>query len=350
MTKLKNVWINGDCMKELPKLQEESVDLIITSPPYHNLRVYSNDPADISNCESYEEYYYLLGNVIEECHRVLKPGGKFVIQFEDYNYTIGRDGKRGKESIVGGINQIFLDKGFTLWTEAIWRKYSAQRAMLADGALWYRNLKDKDTQLAANWGYVYCYRKDGDTEKATGVDITLQEWAEWADAVWNISNSGIGHTTPFAEELVKRCIKLWSNPNDTVLDPFAGAGTVNYVAIQNNRNAIGIELRQDFYDLANEKRFDKFTEEDLTSKDSIAQMTERFLQEKELAEAGKAAKAEEITKKKEQTEQKKSLREEIKLLEAQLVALGMKKSEIKKYKDGITLDTTCNTERQNHIC
>jgi DNA modification methylase len=136
MTKLKNVWINGDCMKELQKLDEGSVDLIVTSPPYHNLRVYSNDPADISNCESYEEYYYLLGNVIEECHRVLKAGGKFVIQFEDYNYTLGRDSKRGKENIVGGINDIFLDKGFTLWTEAIWRKYSAQRAMLADGALW----------------------------------------------------------------------------------------------------------------------------------------------------------------------------------------------------------------------
>jgi len=338
MNKLKNVWIHGDCMKELPKLESESVDLIVTSPPYHNLRVYSNDPADISNCESYEEYYYLLGNVIEECHRVLKAGGKFVIQFEDYNYTLGRDGKRGKENIVGGINQIFLDKGFTLWTEAIWRKYSAQRAMLADGALWYRNLKDKDTQLAANWGYVYCYRKDGDTEKTTGVDITLEEWAEWADAVWNISNSGIGHTTPFAEELVKRCIKLWSNPNDTVLDPFAGGGTVNYVAIKNNRNAIGIELREDFHALAIEKRFDKFTEEDFICNDSVEKLTERFLKEKELAEAGKEAKAKEIEEKKELTQKKKDVRQEIKELEAQLNALGMKKSEIKKIKDGAVLN------------
>lgn len=338
LNKLTNKWINGDCMKELPKLQPESVDLIVTSPPYHNLRVYSNDPADISNCESYEEYYYLLGNVIEECHRVLKPGGKFVIQFEDYNYTIGRDGKRGKENIVGGINQLFLDKGFTLWTEAIWRKYSAQRAMLADGALWYRNLKDKDTQIAANWGYVYCYRKAGDTEKTIGVDITLNEWADWADAVWNISNSGIGHTTPFAEELVKRCIKLWSNPNDVVLDPFAGGGTVNYVAIQNNRNAIGIELREDFYNLAIEKRFSKFTDEDLICKDSVEQLTERFLKEKEIAEAGKEAKAKEAEEKKELTDKKKSLQKDIKLLETQLVELGIKKSEVKKIKDGVVVE------------
>ena len=95
MEKLKNVWINGDCLKELTKLDAESVDMVITSPPYHNLRVYSNDPTDLSNCETYEEYYYLLGLVIEECHRVFKKGGKFVIQFEDYNYTLGRDGKRG---------------------------------------------------------------------------------------------------------------------------------------------------------------------------------------------------------------------------------------------------------------
>lgn len=86
MKKLVNKWINGDCLKELKKIPNESVDLVITSPPYHNLRVYSNDPCDLSNCETYEEYYYLLGLVIKECERVLKQGGKFVIQYEDYNY------------------------------------------------------------------------------------------------------------------------------------------------------------------------------------------------------------------------------------------------------------------------
>jgi DNA modification methylase len=343
MKKLSNVWINGDSMKELQKIESGSVDLIITSPPYHNLRVYSNDPADISNCESYEEYYYLLGNIIEECHRVLKPAGKFVIQFEDYNYTIGRDSKRGKENIVGGINDIFLQKGFTLWTEAIWRKYSAQRAMLADGALWYRNLKDKEVQLAANWGYVYCYRKEGEPERVTGSDITLAEWAEWADAVWNIPNSGIGHTTPFAEELVRRCIKLWSNPNDVVLDPFAGGGTVNYVAIKNNRNAIGIELNKEFYDLANEKRFSKFTEEDLTLTDTVEQVTERFIAEKERCEEQKLEKEIEVKEQKELKDVKKTLREEIKNLELQLQALDMKKSEIKKLKEGALNDTTSNS-------
>ena len=135
--RLKNQWIHGDCLKELKKFDDESVDLVITSPPYHNLRVYSNDPSDLSNCESYEEYYYLLGLVIEECKRVLKPGGKFVIQYEDYNYTLGRDNKMGQESITGEINNIFLNNVFSLWTKAFWRKYSAQRAMLAQGNLYY---------------------------------------------------------------------------------------------------------------------------------------------------------------------------------------------------------------------
>lgn len=330
--KLTNKWINGDCLKELPKLEAESVDCIITSPPYHNLRVYSNDPSDLSNCETYDEYYYLLGLVIEECNRVLKPGGKFIIQFEDYNCTLGRDGKRGKESLVGDINKIFLHNKFTLWTEVIWRKYSAQRAMLADGALWYRNLKNKDTQLAANWGYVYVYRKDGETEKAEGCDITLQEWAEYADAIWNIPNSGIGHTTPFAEELVKRCIKLWTYPNDVVLDPFAGGGTVNKVAIENGRNAIGIELKEEFYELANEKRFNNFTDNDFILTDTTEAMTNRFIQEKLASEEIKEQKAREQEEKKELTKQKKDLRQEIKDLETQLNVLGMKKSEITKLK------------------
>lgn len=333
MTKLQNVWINGDCLKELEKLEDNSVDLIVTSPPYHNLRVYSNDPADLSNCETYDEYYYLLGLVIEECHRVLKPAGKFAIQFEDYNYTLGRDGKRGKESLVGDINKLFLEKQFTLWTEVAWHKYTPQRAMLSDGALWYRNLKNRDVQVAANWGYVYVYRKDGESEQIQGADITLEDWATWADGVWHISNSGIGHTTPFAEELVRRIIKLWSMPGDTVLDPFAGAGTVNHVAIKNKRNAIGIELKKEFYDLANEKRFSTYTDNDYELTYTKEDVTANFLKEKELAEQGKEESKRQAEEKKRLTKRKKDIRQEIKELEAQLHELGMKKSEIKQLKD-----------------
>ena len=338
--RLFNNWINGDCLKELKKMEAKSVDLVITSPPYHNLRVYSNDPSDLSNCESYEEYYYLLGLVIAECERVLKPGGKFVMQFEDYNYTIGRDNKMGQESLTGDINKIFLDNGFSLWTKAFWRKYSAQRAMLAQGNLYYRNMKARDTILAANVGFVYVYKKAGDCELIKASDITLAEWADWADGVWNISNSGISHTTPFAEELVRRCVKLWSCPGDTVLDPCAGAGTTNKVAIECGRNAIGIELQKEWYDLAIEKRFSLWDDSVFESDDSVEAMKERFKKEllagKEQSANAKAEKEE----KKVLTQKKKDLRAEIKLLEEQLNALGMKKSEIKKLKDGVKEEVT----------
>lgn len=310
--RLTNNWINGDCLKELKKIPDESVHLIITSPPYFNLRVYSNDPCDLSNCETYEEYYYLLGLVITECKRVLVPGGKFIIQYEDYNYTIGRDGKNGQESLTGDINNIFKSNGFELWTKAFWRKYSAQRAMLAQGNLYYRNMKARDTILAANVGFIYVYKKEGNLETIKGSDITLAEWADWADGIWNIPNSGIGHTTPFAEELVKRCIKLWSCPGDTVLDPFAGAGTVNKVAIENHRNAIGIELNEEFYNLANEKRFSGWSNADLECDDSIEQMKDRFAEQliigKEQSEAAKAEKA----RKKAERESKKKDKENAK--------------------------------------
>jgi site-specific DNA-methyltransferase (adenine-specific) len=308
--KLTNTWIHGDCLKELKKLDAESVDMIMTSPPYHNLRVYSNDPSDLSNCESYEEYYYLLGLVIEECTRVLKPGGKFVMQFEDYNYTLGRDNRMGQESITGAINQIFLDNGYSLWTKAFWRKYSAQRAMLAQGNLYYRNMKARDTILAANVGFVYVYKKAGECEVIKASDITLAEWASWADAVWDIGNSGIGHTTPFAEELVKRCVKLWSCPGDTILDPFAGAGTVNKVAIENHRNAIGIELMEEYYNIAIEKRFSKWDDDVIECDDSIEQMKERFAEQLALGKEQSAkAKAEKEAKKAER-EAKKSAKKE----------------------------------------
>lgn len=331
--KLTNQWINGDCLKELKKIPDESVHLIITSPPYHNLRVYSNDPCDLSNCESYEEYYYLLGLVIKECERVLIPGGKFVMQYEDYNYTLGRDGKSGQESLTGDIDKIFKDCGFSLYTKCFWRKYSAQRAMLAQGNLYYRNMKARDTILAANVGFVYVYKKEGNCDVIKASDITLAEWSDWADGVWNISNSGIGHTTPFAEELVKRCVKLWSCPCDTVLDPFAGAGTVNKVAIENHRNAIGIELKKEFYDLAINDRFSKWDDSVFETDDSIEKMKERFAEQlaigKEQSENAKATKEEQ----KQLVQKKKDIRVEIKELEAQLKALGVKAKEIKEAKD-----------------
>mgnify|MGYP002515420534 CR=1 FL=1 len=296
--KITNQWINGDCLKELKKLPDESVHLIITSPPYHNLRVYSNDPCDLSNCETYDEYYYLLGLVIAECKRVLIPGGKFVIQYEDYNYTLGRDGKNGQESLTGEINSLFLNNNFSLWTKAFWRKYSAQRAMLAQGNLYYRNMKARDTILAANVGFVYVYKKEGNCDVIKASDITLEEWADWADGSWNIPNSGIGHSTPFAEELVKRCIKLWSCPGDTVLDPFAGCGTVNKVAIENHRNAIGFELNKEFYDMAIEKRFSLWDDTVFEIDDSIDKMKERFNEQLILGkEQSVKAKAEKEAKK-----------------------------------------------------
>ncbi len=331
--RLTNKWIHGDCLTELKKLDSESVDLIITSPPYHNLRVYSNDPHDLSNCESYEEYYYLLGLVVAECERVLKSGGKFVMQFEDYNYTLGRDNKMGQESITGDINRIMLENNFSLWTKAFWRKYSAQRAMLAQGNLYYRNMKARDTILAANVGFVYVYKKDGDCELIKASDITLADWADWADGVWNISNSGIGHTTPFAEELVRRCILLWSCPNDVVLDPFAGAGTVNKVAIENHRSAIGIELNNDFYNMAITERFSKWDDSIFETDDSIGKMQERFKIE---LEKGKEQSANAKVLKEEQKElqqKRKDIRTEIKELEAQLKALGLKIKEIRDIKD-----------------
>ena len=331
--KLTNKWICGDCLTELKKLDSGSVDMIMTSPPYHNLRVYSNDPHDLSNCESYEEYYYMLGLVITECERVLKSGGKFIMQFEDYNYTLGRDNKMGQESITGDINRIMLENNFQLWTKAFWRKYSAQRAMLAQGNLYYRNMKARDTILAANVGFVYVYKKSGDCELIKASDITLAEWADWADGVWNISNSGIGHTTPFAEELVKRCIKLWSCPCDVILDPFAGAGTVNKVAIENHRSAIGIELNKDFYDLAVKERFSKWDDSVFETDDNVEAMKERFNVELEKGKEQSANAKVEKEEQKQLQQKKKDIRAEIKELEAQLKALGLKAKEIKEIKD-----------------
>lgn len=330
--RLKNNWINGDCLKELKKMDAESVDLVITSPPYHNLRVYSNDPCDLSNCESYEEYYYLLELVIKECKRVMKPGTKFCLVYEDYNYTIGREGKVGQESLTGALNDIFLQNGFSLHTKIVNERYTAQRSMISNGMLYYRNMRARDNILAANHNFVYIYKKEGDCPLIKASDVTLEEWAEWASGVWRCPVSSIGHTTPMSEEMTRRCIKLWSNPLDTVLDPFAGCGCANKMAILSHRNAIGIELNKEFYDLA-KSEFDKWDDSIYETDDSPEEMIKRFNEQLEIGKAQSEKAKEAKEEKKQLTDNRNKLRQEIKTLEAELAALGMKKAEIKKLSD-----------------
>jgi len=335
--KLSNVWINGDCLKELKKLDAETVDMVITSPPYHNLRVYSNDPNDLSNCESYEEYYYLLGLVIAECQRVLKQGCKFCMVYEDYNYTIGRDNKVGQESLTGDINKLMLDNGFTLHTKVINEKYTAQRSMISNGMLYYRNMRARDSILAANHNFVYVYKKAGDCELIKASDLSLAEWAEYASGVWHCPVTSIGHTTPMSKEMTARCIKLWSNPLDTILDPFAGCGCANEMAIMNHRNAIGIELNKEFYDLF-KSEYEKWDESVFETDDSPEKMIERFNAELEVGKVQSAKAKEAKVEKKQLSDNRNKLRQEIKILETQLAELGMKKSEIRKMKDAIKGD------------
>lgn len=334
--RLTNEWIHGDCLQELKKMEDNSIDLIVTSPPYFSLRIYSNDPRDISNCESYEEYYYLLGLVIKECERVLKPGHKFCIVFEDYNYTFGRDNRNGKESLTGDINKIFLDNGFTLFSTIVNHKFTPQRAMMSNGALFYKAMKARDTITASDFNFVYVYKKKGDCELIKGSDLTLDEWASWASSVWECPvNSGFSaHTTPMSLEMTKRLIKLYSMPLDTVLDVFCGAGTCNEAAIMTHRNAIGIELNDEFYNKGLE-RFARWDDSVYETDDSPEEMLKRYKWQLEIGQRNKEEKQKAKEEKKELQKKKKDIRAEIKELEAQLKALGLKAKEIKELKDNV---------------
>ena len=209
--------------------------------------------------------------------------------------------------------------------------------MISDGSLWYRNLKVRDATIAANFGFVYVYKKgtSGLMETQSGSDVTLAEWAEYASGVWKIPNSSIGgakHMTPFAYELCKRLIKLYSAPGDVVLDGFAGSGTVNRAAIENGRNAIGIELNEDFYKAAQDI-FDKWDDKVYESSDSFQGMVDRFKEQLAIGELNKEEGKKVKEEQKALTQQKKDIRAEIKKLEAELKALGLKASEIKNIRE-----------------
>jgi site-specific DNA-methyltransferase (adenine-specific) len=219
-----------------------------------------------------------------------------------------------------------------LFTEIINEKYNAQRAMMSNGALFYRCMKARDTITASNFNFVYVYKKAGDCESIKASDITLEEWSEWANSVWRCNVSGFKHTTPMSYEMTRRLVKLYSNPLDTVLDCFGGTGTTNEAAIKSHRNAIGIELSKDFYDKGLE-RFSLWEDDVFETDDSTEAMIQRFNEQLAIGKQSKenAEKAKE--EKKILTQKKKDIRAEIKELETQLKALGVKAKEIKEIKD-----------------
>lgn len=228
---------SSEKMDELP---DNSVHLMITSPPYNVTKEYDDDL-------SLEEYVNLLNRVWKETYRVLVPGGRVCI-------NVANLGRKPYIPLHSYIIEGMLSLGFLMRGEIIWNKASSASPSTAWGS-W---LSAANPVLRDIHEYILVFSKDSFSLPRKGKEPTIkkEEFLEWTKSVWTfsaVSAKKVGHPAPFPEELPHRLINLYSFKNDVILDPFLGSGTTSISALKNNRNYVGYDISQDYINLANSK-------------------------------------------------------------------------------------------------
>ena len=232
----------GDALSVLSGLPSESIDLVLTSPPYNFGHAYAHDPHD--DTHEWNDYFATLNEVWAECVRVLRPGGRMAVNvqplFSDYVPT---------HHIIS--NQL-LSLGMLWKAEFLWEKNNYNAKYTAWGSWKSPSMP----YIKYTWEFLEVFDKG--THKKTGrredIDITADEFKEWVIGRWKITPEHrmkeFDHPAMFPEELPRRVMKLFSYKNDIVLDPFNGAGTTTLAAAKCGRRFIGIDVSRQYCDTA----------------------------------------------------------------------------------------------------
>jgi len=236
-----NKIICGDSLDILRRLPDNCIDLIFTSPPYNFGLDYENNQDD----KYWEDYFKKLFDIFEETIRILKWGGRIIVNiqplFSDYipSHHI--------------VSNFFLKRKMIWKGEIIWEKNNYNCKYTAWGS-WK---SPSSPYLKYTWEFLEIYAK-GSLKKAgekENIDITANEFKEWVVAKWSIAPERdmrkFGHPAMFPEKLAERVIKLFSFKKDIILDPFNGVGTTTYVARKLDRRYLGIDISQEYCDIAN---------------------------------------------------------------------------------------------------
>ena len=244
----------------MEQIADNSVNLIITSPPYWTLKDYDVEGQIGTGSNSYDYYISELNKVWKECVRVLAPDGKICINIMPFLLTgkAARFDRRETRIVLGDIEK-FMDSTNCMFQFGlyIWDKRKIARFSSFGSYPYPPNIFS-----TYPYEWITVFSKAGKREPVSKEikdksKLTTEEWQKWAiNSIWEMQPAKAkseGHPAPFPLELPKRLIKLYSFYGDTVLDPFAGTGTTLKAAIQLGRKGIGYELNEDYLPLIKRK-------------------------------------------------------------------------------------------------
>lgn len=252
----------GDSCERLAEIADNSIGLSVYSPPFASLFTYSPSARDLGNSASRADFIEHYGYIIRENLRVTMPGRIACVHVQQLTTAKVTHGFSGLTDFRGDVIRAYIDNGWIFHGEVTVNKDPQAQAIRtkAQALMFVTKNRDSAATRPALADYLLLFRKPGDNPTPIKNDVSNEEWIDWAQPVWwNIretrtlnvrvarDNADERHICPLQLDFIERCVRLWSNPGETVLSPFAGIGSEVYTAVKLGRRAIGCELKPSYW-------------------------------------------------------------------------------------------------------
>jgi len=255
MAKTTHRLINADA-RDLSFIPDESVHLVVTSPPYWNLKKYNENPYQMGHIQDYDTFLFELKKVWEHIFRILVPGGRLVCVVGDVCVARRRFGRHLVFPLHADICVMCRKIGFDNLNPIIWHKISNASYEVQNGSRFLGKPYEPNAIIKNDMEFILMQRKPGGYRKPTEQQrrksmIDKRDFDRWFQQIWNIPGANLKkHPAPFPLELATRIVRMFSFWGDTVLDPFCGTGTAMVAALNYQRNSIGVEIDSEYCQLA----------------------------------------------------------------------------------------------------
>jgi modification methylase len=243
--------VNGDA-RDLSFVRNESVHLVITSPPYWNLKRYNDSPAQMGHINEYEEFLSELSKVWKEAHRILVPGGRLVCVVGDVCLSRKEHGRHLVMPLHADIQVICRKIGLDNLNPIIWHKISNAKFEANTSAKFLGKPYEPNAIIKNDIEFILMQRKPGGYRQPSAIQrklsmIPKDKFDLWFSQIWNITGESTReHPAPYPIELADRLVRMFSFVGDVVLDPFCGSGTSMLAAMQSGCHSIGIEIDPEY--------------------------------------------------------------------------------------------------------
>ncbi|MGD0780463.1 MAG: site-specific DNA-methyltransferase [Dehalococcoidales bacterium] len=242
--------------RDMSFLGDNSIHLIVTSPPYWNLKTYPNGEKQLGNINDYQTFLGELNKVLHECYRVLVPGGRLVCVVGDVCLSRSKHERHRVMPLHADIAVLCRFIGFDNLNPIIWYKITNASFEVNNGTKFLGKPYEPNAIIKNDIEYILMQRKPGGYRKPSEEQrhlskLSKAEYDAWFRQIWTIPGASTRkHPAPYPLDLAYRLVRMFSFSGDTVLDPFVGTGTTMVAALRAGRNSLGIDIEPMYIDMA----------------------------------------------------------------------------------------------------